>query len=77
VHRSHASLPGASDWTHILVPIASHGMAMTLWLSASLTLADPGQFWAELRFPDVLDVEPGASVVRPAMPWSFQLAGGT
>lgn len=32
--------------------IASHGMAMTLWLTARLGLPDPGAFWAALRFPD-------------------------
>jgi broad specificity phosphatase PhoE len=53
--------------------IASHGMAMTVWLSATANLTDPGRFWAELRFPDVLEVDPATRLVRrPAMPWSFQ-----
>ncbi len=37
--------------------VASHGMAMTLWLTARLGLADPGEFWADLRFPDVLVID--------------------
>jgi broad specificity phosphatase PhoE len=43
--------------------IASHGMAMTLWLTATTGLADPGAFWEDLRFPDALVVEAG-TVVR-------------
>jgi broad specificity phosphatase PhoE len=31
--------------------IASHGMAMTLWLTTVASLADPGAFWADLRLP--------------------------
>jgi broad specificity phosphatase PhoE len=44
--------------------IASHGMAMTLWLSAAVNVADPGGFWAGLRFPDLLEVDPGIPFVR-------------
>jgi broad specificity phosphatase PhoE len=46
--------------------IATHGMALTLWLSATLTIADPGQFWAGLRFPDVLEIDPATGYVRRA-----------
>jgi broad specificity phosphatase PhoE len=54
--------------------VASHGMAMTLWLSATVNVADPAGFWAGLRFPDVLEVHPDALFVRRASsPWSFQL----
>lgn len=54
--------------------IATHGMAMTLWLSVAANLADPGSFWAALRFPDVLEVDPAAPLVRrAAAQWSFQL----
>jgi len=44
--------------------IASHGMAMTLWLTATIGLDDPGAFWAGLRFPDahVVDLSAGAVV---------------
>ncbi|GAB3825825.1 histidine phosphatase family protein [Kribbella italica] len=45
------------------VVIASHGMAMTLWLTATIGLADPAAFWEDLRFPDALVVGSG-SVVR-------------
>ncbi|MET9315354.1 histidine phosphatase family protein [Kribbella sp. NPDC003505] len=47
------------------VVIASHGMAMTLWLTAAVGLDDPGAFWADLRFPDahVVDIVAG-KVVR-------------
>jgi broad specificity phosphatase PhoE len=37
--------------------IASHGMAMTLWLSATVGLANPGAFWADLRLPDLLRID--------------------
>jgi broad specificity phosphatase PhoE len=47
------------------VVIGSHGMAMTLWLTATVGLDDPGAFWAALRFPDahVVDLSAG-TVVR-------------
>jgi broad specificity phosphatase PhoE len=44
--------------------IASHGMAMTLWLTASIGLADPGAFWAELRLPDPLEIDLSNRTVR-------------
>ncbi|NUT34843.1 MAG: histidine phosphatase family protein [Hamadaea sp.] len=37
--------------------VATHGMAMTTWLTARLGLDDPGVFWAGLQFPDVLEVD--------------------
>jgi broad specificity phosphatase PhoE len=37
--------------------IASHGMAMTLWLTAAVGLTDAGAFWAGLRLPDLLTVD--------------------
>ncbi|WP_433009331.1 histidine phosphatase family protein [Kribbella sp. CA-294648] len=47
------------------VVIGSHGMAMTLWLTATVGLDDPGAFWAALQFPDahVVDLSAG-TVVR-------------
>jgi broad specificity phosphatase PhoE len=36
--------------------IATHGMAMTLWLASELGLPDPVQFWDDLRFPDLLRI---------------------
>jgi broad specificity phosphatase PhoE len=43
--------------------IATHGMAMTLWLTATIGLDDPGAFWAELRFPDARVVDLAARTV--------------
>jgi len=36
--------------------IATHGMAMTLWLAAAVGMPDPADFWAQLRLPDVFHV---------------------
>jgi 2,3-bisphosphoglycerate-dependent phosphoglycerate mutase len=36
--------------------VATHGMAMTIWLAARVDLTDPGAFWAALRFPDVVRI---------------------
>lgn len=44
--------------------IASHGMAMTVWLSQAVFLADPGGFWEELRFPNPLGAGPGPPGLR-------------
>jgi broad specificity phosphatase PhoE len=48
------------------VVIASHGMAMTVWLSRAVLLADPGEFWEEMqrRFPDLLAVDLRARTVQ-------------
>lgn len=43
--------------------IASHGMAMTLWLTARIRLAAPGQFWANLALPDPYEVDLAAGTV--------------
>jgi 2,3-bisphosphoglycerate-dependent phosphoglycerate mutase len=45
------------------VVIASHGMAITLWLSATVGLDDPGSFWARLQFPDAYAVDVVAGTV--------------
>ncbi|NUP52625.1 MAG: histidine phosphatase family protein [Catenulispora sp.] len=44
------------------VVIATHGMALTLWLAARIGVGDPVAFWEGLLFPDVLrvDVEAGS-----------------
>jgi broad specificity phosphatase PhoE len=39
------------------VVIATHGMAMTLWLTATIGLDNPGEFWAALTFPDAYIVD--------------------
>lgn len=49
------------------VVVATHGMAVTLWLTARIGLSDPGAFWADLRFPDAHLVDLAArTVVRLA-----------
>lgn len=37
--------------------VASHGMAITIWLTERIGLRDPGEFWADLRFPDAHAVD--------------------
>lgn len=37
--------------------VATHGMAMTLWLANAIDLADPTSFWTDLRLPDVFKVD--------------------
>ena len=44
--------------------VASHGMAMTVWLTARIGLPDPGAFWAGLRFPDARCVDLTAGTVN-------------
>jgi broad specificity phosphatase PhoE len=44
--------------------VATHGMAMTLWLTAQGCLTDPGAFWADLEFPDALVIDLGTAKVR-------------
>jgi broad specificity phosphatase PhoE len=39
------------------VVIGSHGMAITVWLTARTGLTAPGDVWAALRFPDVIGVD--------------------
>jgi broad specificity phosphatase PhoE len=36
--------------------VATHGMAMTLWLADAIDLADPTCFWGDLRLPEVFEV---------------------
>jgi broad specificity phosphatase PhoE len=49
-------LPAAKDGALV---IATHGMAMTIWLSSVIGLPDPAGFWSDLRFPDAHRVELG------------------
>jgi broad specificity phosphatase PhoE len=37
--------------------VASHGMAITVWLTATIGLDDPGAFWAALRLPDLITLD--------------------
>jgi broad specificity phosphatase PhoE len=51
------------------VVLASHGMAMTVWLTGAVGLADPGEFWAGLSFPDLLRVDPETrEITREQLP---------
>ena len=61
---------GVSDYTVDGRPlaIATHGMAMTVWLTARISLADPGSFWAALRFPDAIEVDLSARTWRRLAP---------
>jgi broad specificity phosphatase PhoE len=43
--------------------VASHGMVVTVWLTARIGLAAPGLFWADLRLPDVIVVDLAARTV--------------
>jgi hypothetical protein len=44
--------------------IATHGMAMTLWLTSERGLEDPVRFWDDLRFPDLFRVHLRAGTVE-------------
>jgi broad specificity phosphatase PhoE len=50
--------------------IATHGIAMTVWLASRRLLDDPAAFWADLRFPDAHivdhDDQRGAITRHPA-----------
>lgn len=43
-----------SDGAHLVV--ATHGMALTVWLATVSEVADPVVFWRGLAFPDVVSV---------------------
>ncbi|MEV0615393.1 histidine phosphatase family protein [Nonomuraea sp. NPDC050404] len=47
--------------------VATHGMAMTVWVKALLGLRSPGDFWADLRFPDALLVDLDSGTVERAL----------
>ncbi|MGA5761764.1 histidine phosphatase family protein [Nonomuraea bangladeshensis] len=46
--------------------VATHGMAMTVWVKTRLGLESAGDFWADLRFPDAHLVDLGAGTVERA-----------
>lgn len=51
----HASLAAAQRRTLV---IGTHGLAPTVWLSRRMRLEpSPLQFWADLRFPDLIEVD--------------------
>lgn len=41
--------------------VASHGMAIAMWLRLRVGLEQPGEFWSRMRFPDAyrVDIETG------------------
>ena len=61
------------DWPWV---IASHGMAMTLWLTAFARLPDPVGFWSDLRLPDVLAVNLRARTVGRVLSTQLCWRGG-
>lgn len=51
----HAGVAAATGRTLV---IGTHGLAPTVWLTGVVQLLpSPGQFWEDLRFPDVIDVD--------------------
>jgi broad specificity phosphatase PhoE len=43
--------------------IATHGMALTLWLTEAIGLSDPAAFWTDLRLPDAFAVDLAARTI--------------
>ncbi|NUR59617.1 MAG: histidine phosphatase family protein [Catenulispora sp.] len=58
VERFDAALREHGDGRTVVV--ATHGMALTLWVAARIGVDDPVAFWEELRFPDVLRIDVAA-----------------
>lgn len=48
--------------------LASHGMALTVWLVSVLSLPAPGAFWADLRFPDAIAIDLSARTATRLAP---------
>ncbi|HEY2790825.1 MAG TPA: histidine phosphatase family protein, partial [Micromonosporaceae bacterium] len=59
---------GIADWQRQAgdraLVVASHGMAMTTWLAATVGLPEPAAFWSDLRMPDVFRVDLDAGTVE-------------
>jgi broad specificity phosphatase PhoE len=64
--RFEAGVAAYSDEGPTTLVVASHGMAMTLWLVSvgAVAQAEAAQFWRELRFPDCHLVDRTARSVR-------------
>jgi hypothetical protein len=57
----HAALAAARNQTLI---IGTHGIALTIWLASRYSLhPSTAQFWAALRFPDIIDVDRTAGTI--------------
>jgi broad specificity phosphatase PhoE len=61
----HAARAAAQNSTLV---IGTHGLAPTIWLASRYSLIpSPAQFWAALRFPDVIQIDlTTGSISRPA-----------
>ncbi|GAA1591697.1 hypothetical protein GCM10009828_015740 [Actinoplanes couchii] len=58
----HAADAAAQNRTLIL---GTHGLAPTVWMASRYQLAtDPAAFWADLRFPDILEIDLKAATVN-------------
>ncbi len=63
----------AATGDHPLV-IATHGMALTVWLASGAGVDDPAGFWSDLRLPDVLVVNLARwRAGRVLSTWLYQL----
>jgi hypothetical protein len=61
-HLWHAAAAAAQTRTLI---VGTHGLAMTIWLASRCRLEpDPAQFWAALRFPDLIEADLSHGVIR-------------
>ncbi|MEV4282838.1 histidine phosphatase family protein [Actinoplanes xinjiangensis] len=53
----------AAEQNRTLV-IGTHGLAPTVWMASRYQLAtDPARFWADLRFPDIVEIDLHAQTV--------------
>ena len=52
-----------------LMVIGTHGLALTVWLAAQFSLEPtPADFWANLAFPDLIEVNAAARQARKLLP---------
>lgn len=45
--------------------IGTHGMVLTVWLTARIGLPSPRAFWSDLRFPDAYTIDLDARTLDP------------
>jgi len=58
----HAAAAAASGATLV---IGTHGLVLTRWLASRVELRpSPADFWASLRFPDMIELDPRRTSVR-------------
>jgi broad specificity phosphatase PhoE len=59
---SHAAAAAVQGRTLV---VGTHGMALTIWLASRYLLEpDPAQFWAALRFPDLIEIDLLQGIIR-------------